>query len=94
MACCGNQRQQLNTSNLAQGSSNPVGGATPPRPAERQSAACFEYTGRTGMTVLGPVTGLRYRFNYPGERVFVDLRDRLSLLSVPNLRQVRNPAEG
>jgi len=93
MACCGKQRQQLNTSGQTQRGSNQIGGADPPKRIERHSVACFEYTGRTGMTVIGPVSGVRYRFKYPGERVFVDLRDRLSLLSVPNLRQVRNPGE-
>jgi hypothetical protein len=68
------------------------GGHTEPRPSTaRQYVACFEYTGRTGMTVRGPATGRRYRFDYPGARVFVDLRDRAALAAVPHLRQVRSP---
>jgi len=47
----------------------------------------FEYMGKTGMTVTGPVTGRRYRFEGSGARVEVDLRDRRSLAAVPQLRQ-------
>lgn len=48
---------------------------------------CFEYIGKTGLTVLGPVSGERYRFDGPGARVVVDPRDRPSLTIVPNLRR-------
>jgi len=88
MSCCGNQRQQISSGNLAQTTSSPVSQTIQPG---RHTAAYFQYTGRTGMTVIGPVSGIRYRFNYPGECVFVDLRDRLGLLSVPNLKQVPYP---
>jgi hypothetical protein len=47
----------------------------------------FEYVGKTGMTVTGPVSGKRYRFERAGSRVEVDLRDRRSLAGVPQLRQ-------
>jgi hypothetical protein len=48
----------------------------------------FEYVGRTGMTIIGPVSGRRYRFDRPGARVPVDSRDRPSLAAIANLRQV------
>jgi hypothetical protein len=48
----------------------------------------FEYVGPTGMTVVGPVTGARYRFGAYGSRVAVDLRDAPSMASVPHLRRV------
>ena len=48
----------------------------------------FEYTGRTGLTVIGAVSGRRYRFDESGARVIVDPRDRPSLARVPKLRQV------
>ena len=47
----------------------------------------FEYVGNTGMTVVGPATGKRYRFDRPGARLEVDLRDRRALAGVPHLRQ-------
>jgi hypothetical protein len=48
----------------------------------------FEYVGTTGMTVQGPVSGRRYRFERPGSRLVVDARDRPSLAAIPDLRQV------
>jgi len=59
-----------------------------PMPPARQSRVFFEYTGRTGLTVIGPVTGRQYRFGRPGVRLEVDLKDRRSLTAVPNLRQI------
>jgi hypothetical protein len=53
--------------------------------------AFFQYTGATGLTVAGPVTGKRYRFDAPGAIVAVDLMDRASVAAVPGLKQVSNP---
>ncbi len=58
---------------------------------QRYSDAYFQYLGKTAMTVAGPVSGKRYRFNGYAAIVAVDLRDRRSLAAVPNLRQVRHP---
>jgi hypothetical protein len=57
-------------------------------PAARPSVL-FEYTGKTGLTVVGPTTGIRYRFDSPGAQLAVDPRDQSTLLYVPNLRPVR-----
>ncbi len=48
----------------------------------------FQYTGRTGLTAVGPVSGMQYRFDGPGATLPVDARDRHSLSSVPNLRRI------
>jgi hypothetical protein len=73
MSCCGKARSQaINTP------------AAPPRAA----MVLFEYTGRTGLTIIGPGTRTSYRFDRPGARAMVDARDRASLASVPVLRQV------
>ena len=48
----------------------------------------FEYVGSTGLTLVSPVTGKRYRFEGPGSRVEIDARDRAWLASVPSLRPV------
>ena len=47
----------------------------------------FRYVGATGLNVLGPITGRRYRFNAPGAVVAVDQRDAASIAGVPNLRR-------
>lgn len=85
MSCCGKMRQQL------------TGAVSPTRTEPKvvgqgrsdvQFAIAFEYTGQTGLSVLGAVSGRRYRFDGPGARVVVDPRDRPSLVKVPKLRQV------
>lgn len=49
----------------------------------------FQYIGMTGLTVIGPLTGRRYRFERRGARVMVDGRDAYGLATVPTLRRVR-----
>jgi hypothetical protein len=44
--------------------------------------------GTTGLTVLGPVTRKRYRFEGHGSRVSVDPRDVPSMAAVPHLRRI------
>lgn len=88
MACCGSQRIQLQ----ANSPSHPVFSAgsanTHAEAPARRFVVCFEYVGQTGLTAIGGVTGRRYRFDRPGARIIVDPRDRPSMATVPNLRQV------
>ena len=89
--CCGKQRQQFQAT-------APVNRGTGLRridnyrESKRYSHAYFQYLGRTGIIVQGPVSGMRYRFEGYGAVAAVDPRDRRSLATVPNLRQVRGPA--
>jgi hypothetical protein len=85
MPCCGQKRQQLRGTNAPR----PVPGqpAGPGQPAQ-PATFYFEYVGRTGLTVIGPITGRRYRFDRTGARVTVDGRDAPSLAAVPQLEQV------
>lgn len=53
--------------------------------------AYFEYRGSSGLTVLGPLSGQRYRFSAPGARLAVDGRDAPSLAAVPELHRLRAP---
>jgi hypothetical protein len=69
---------------LANGASNSGGG-------QRRSVAYFQYTGKTGLTVAGPLTGAKYRFAMTGDIVAVALADRPGVAAVPNLRQVAHP---
>jgi hypothetical protein len=88
MSCCGRNR-------LAGGSPPPRIATTTngesARPPVRQTSVFFEYVGRTGLTVVGPVSGRRYRFDTPGSRQPVDPADKPSLAAVPLLRQVAGP---
>ncbi len=42
------------------------------------------------MTVVGPVSKATYRFNAPGHRIMVDIRDRRSLAAVLHLVEVNS----
>ncbi|MEW6704860.1 MAG: hypothetical protein AB1430_08430 [Pseudomonadota bacterium] len=67
----------------------PLAHTTHPTPAHLAPArpkALFEYVGRTALTVIGPASGLRYRFDRPGARLAVDPRDHQALQAVPLLR--------
>jgi hypothetical protein len=91
MSCCGERRAQFNSTNINYQAHNPAVSIGGQLPVSRQTLVCFEYVGKTGLTVLGPVSGKRYRFEYQGARVLVDPGDRPSLASVPNLRQIWIP---
>lgn len=87
--CCGANRTafpqaRTNTRTLSEVRPAPTSAGV-----QRNNVAFFEYTGRTAMTAVGPVTGLRYRFAGPGSRLAVDLRDRRRLAEIPHLTQVR-----
>lgn len=55
--------------------------------AAGEAAILFEYVGATGMTVIGPATGRRYRFDRHGATLPVDRRDAPALNAVPNVRK-------
>ena len=74
MSCCGRAKIQF----------------TPVTPISIQQvgAVVFEYTGRTRLTVIGPVTRARYDFIGHGSRLQVDRRDSNSISAVAALRRV------
>jgi len=77
MSCCGRRRQEF-----------PLNGKLAERApvARAANVLLYEYTGTTGMTVVGSITGHTYRFGAPGARVQIDSRDVASLGAVPHLR--------
>ncbi len=83
MACCGRNRPVQQAENSS---------TTHVMPAPRWSSTqYFEYHGKTGLTVLGPITGRRYRFERPGMLLAIDGRDCPSMAGVPNLRRAPAP---
>lgn len=48
----------------------------------------FEYTGNTALTVIGNVTGSRYRFHFTNDVQLIDYRDASVIRNVPMLRKV------
>jgi hypothetical protein len=59
--------------------------AVPVRAALALPKAIFEYVGVTALTLVSPVTQKTYRFDRPGARVEVDVRDRSWIAFVPNV---------
>jgi hypothetical protein len=80
MACCG-RRVSGSVRHWPPGEGRPAGRAEP-------RTVTFEYTGRTGLTVMGPVTGRQYRFRGAGATLPVDARDERSVAMVPHVRRV------
>ena len=86
--CCGKNRMgssQTKTSPPSRGAQ----ATTTPGSRQRSSVAYFQYSGNTAMTVIGPISKMRYRFPSPGSRLPVDIRDRAALAAVPGLVQVQ-----
>jgi len=84
MACCGG------------GMRSPMPGpmTRPDSPARRITehtelpTVMMEYTGGKSLSAVGPVTGNRYRFDRPGARMGVDVRDRAALATIAVLKVV------
>jgi len=75
MSCCGRSRLKFKP-------------ATPAVKARAIGTVAFEYTGNSRLTVIGPVSRIRYDFVGRGARMQVDRRDSNSLATVPTLRRV------
>jgi hypothetical protein len=84
MCNCGNKRREF-SQQLHAGSVN-----TQKRTQAQTSPtyAGFEYIGKTALTIIGNVTGTRYRFNYPGNRQNIDNRDVPGITAIPVLKKV------
>jgi hypothetical protein len=85
--CCGNSRTQFRPGT----STRPARFASSQPQFARPTGGTFENIGRTGLTVVGPVTGRRYHFDKPGSRVTVDPRDRSSVAAIRMLKPVALP---
>lgn len=85
MSCCGNKRNQFRTAAVARSGRVYVANLqTPP------AKAVFTYVGDgSGMTVIGPATGIRYVFHGAGAKVEVDARDSAMLERLRYLQPVK-----
>ena len=86
MGCCNDKRATWATSIPGGARPETLRMAMAPPPIRK---VAFEYTGGTGLQVLGPVTKVRYRFPSQGTMVEVDARDAPYMAGVPNLRRAR-----
>jgi hypothetical protein len=90
MSCCGQKRSELQVSPATSPAQNPERPAITSHVVTTPAFVLFEYVGPTGLTVRGPITRATYRFDNPGARVEVDVRDAPSFLAVPNLRRAKS----
>jgi hypothetical protein len=88
--CCGRPSQPItaNTQRVTRPVAAHPQPAAPARRALSLPTPVFEYVGATALTVVSPVTRKTYRFEQPGARVEVDVRDRSWVIFVPNLKSV------
>lgn len=49
----------------------------------------FEYTGNSGLSVTGGITGKKYRFTHPGDIQLIDYRDASGMMAVSVLKKVK-----
>jgi hypothetical protein len=91
MPCCGRQSSIVAPPASPQRAAFPQGNGHAAPPQARQTYVFFEYAGQTGLTVTGPVSGRRYRFDGPGARVPVEPVDKPAMERVPHLRRVPGP---
>jgi len=83
MCNCGNKRSQYNQENNASSIQTKTSIVT----SKQYTNSIFEYVGKTALTVVGNITGRRYRFNRPGDLQSIDSRDAAGMLAVPVLRR-------
>ena len=84
MPCCGNRRARVAAVPAAKREQPPGRVASAP---SALPPITFEYTGKTALTVTGPITRAAYRFPVAGARVPVDARDAGAVAAVPNVRR-------
>ena len=93
MPCCGKKRVQSRRKTLTRRATKPAERTVLLPQPEPGSPPHFQYVGKTGLTVMGPRTHKRYRFDRPGAIVVVDPRDERALAAVSILKQVAKPTE-
>lgn len=83
MCNCGNKRNTLNTQPFSSQTSVVVSR----QPTKMWQNISFEYTGNTGLTIRGGLTGKLYRYNKKDDTVSVDYRDASAMMRSPLLKR-------
>jgi hypothetical protein len=81
--CCGRNKAR------SRPPAPPFSAAVDPTAGEFQRGPRFEYLGKTALSVVGPVTGARYRFDRPGAQLAVSPHDSPGLAQIAVLRLLR-----
>jgi hypothetical protein len=83
MSCCGKKRNGVTESYSFNSPSFIKVSAT-----KMWEDSLFVYTGETGLTIKGNITGHRYRFRYKGDQQLIDYRDAGAMMNVPVLKKL------
>lgn len=85
MCNCGKKRTELKQQPH---SANQIKvGVTHP-PIQNRSAVLFQYTGNSGLSVVGNFTRKTYRFNFSGDVQSIDMNDARAMTSIPVLKRI------
>jgi len=82
-SCCGKKRNGVAESYSFNSPSFHQASAT-----KMWEDSLFIYTGETGLTIKGNITGHRYRFRYKGDQQLIDYRDAAAMMAVPVLEKL------
>lgn len=86
MSCCGQKRTQVSqTTQRAEASQPSAETISQPQIDPR---VYFQYVGKTALTIVGPISQKRYRFEHPGVVVEVDPKDKRAFAGVSVLTPV------
>ena len=86
MACCGKSNYKpVNTGSWMP--SAPMDDLMHRTGENTDKTVLFKYTGKTGLTAFGSITGKKYRFNEPGAVVAVAYADSYSMIAIPHLQK-------
>ena len=83
MSCCGKKRNGVTESHSFNSPSFIKVSAN-----KMWEDSLFVYTGETGLTIKGNITGHRYRFRYKGDQQLIDYRDAGAMMNVPVLEKL------
>ena len=83
MSCCGRKRSGIAESYSFNSPSVVQRSAT-----KMWEDSLFMYTGETGLTIKGNITGHKYRFRYKGDQQLIDYRDAGAMMAVPVLEKL------
>jgi hypothetical protein len=84
MSCCGQKRSSLNKASYE---NFPVNQVQNEGAEKKRFDSAIEYTGQSALTVIGSVTGKKYRFSHPGAVLLIDYRDASGMLAIPTLKK-------
>jgi hypothetical protein len=87
MCNCGKKRSAFSRTGYFNNNKNSVS-AVVEGPAPGPDTVRFQYIGRTALTVIGNVTSIRYRFDYPGDIQNIDIQDMREFMALHLVKKV------